>query len=237
MTQKEFTLMELSQFNGEDGKPVYVTYQGKVFDVSNSKPWRGGIHMKRHRAAKDLTTDFKAAPHGEEVLERCPQVGVLTEEPEARKIPKVLESLLAKYPMLRRHPHPMVVHFPIVFMFSTTVMTILFVLTGIRGFETTALHCLVGGTFFTPIAILTGLYSWWLNYLAKPLKPVTIKQWFSLILFALQITLLAWRIKVPHILYSFSPGSAIYFLLTLALLPIVIVIGWHGAKLTFPIER
>ena len=237
MAQNEFTLTGLSQFNGEDGKPVYVAYQGKVFDVSGSKLWRGGIHMKRHHAARDLSTDFKAAPHGEEVLARYPQVGILKEEPETRKIPKVLESVLAKYPMLRRHPHPMVVHFPIVFMFATTVMNILYVITGIKSFEMTALHCLVGGILFTPIAILTGMYSWWLNYLAKPLRPVAIKQWVSLILLALQITLLVWRIKVPHILDSLGPESAIYFLLILFLLPLVIVIGWHGAMLTFPIEK
>ena len=237
MAQKEFTLMELAQFNGENGKPVYVAYQGKVFDVSNSKLWKGGLHMKRHHAAKDLTTDFKSAPHGEEVLARYPQVGILKEEPATRKIPEVLEWLLAKYPMLRRHPHPMVVHFPIVFMFSTSVMTILYVLTGIKSFEWTAFHCLAGGILFTPIAILTGLYTWWLNYLAKPLKPVAIKQWASLILLALQVTLLVWRLKVPHVLDAIGPDSAIYFLLSLSLLPIVIVIGWYGAKLTFPVEN
>ena len=237
MAQREFTLGELSQFNGENGKPVYVAYQGKVFDVSASKLWRGGVHMKRHHAAKDLSTDFKAAPHGEEVLGRYPQVGVLREGQEARRIPQVLEWLLAKYPMLRRHPHPMVVHFPIVFMFSTTVMSVLYVITGIKSFETTALHCLVGGILFTPIAILTGMYSWWLNYLAKRLRPVTIKQRVSMILLGLQVILLIWRIKEPHVLDAFGPESAIYFLLTLLLLPLVILIGWHGAMLTFPIEK
>jgi predicted heme/steroid binding protein/uncharacterized membrane protein len=237
MAQKEFTVMELSQFNGENGVPVYVAYQGKVFDVSGSKLWRGGVHMKRHHAARDLTTDFKAAPHGEEVLARYPQVGIVKQGPETRKIPKVLESLLTRYPMLRRHPHPMVVHFPIVLMFATTVMNILYVLTGIKSFETTALHCLVGGIFFTPIAILTGMYSWWLNYLAKPLRPVAVKQWVSLVLFTLQVILLVWRIKVPDILGSLSPQSAIYFLFALSLLPLVTVIGWYGAKLTFPVEK
>ena len=131
----------------------------------------------------------------------------------------------------------MMVHFPIVFMFATTVTNILYVLTGIKSFETTALHCLAGGVLFTPIAILTGMYSWWLNYLAKPLKPVAIKQRVSLILFGLQIILLIWQIKVPHILDFLGLGSAIYFLLVLSLLPLVVVIGWHGAMLTFPIEK
>ncbi len=234
---KEFTSAELNQFNGENGKPVYVVYQGKVFDVSESKLWRGGVHMKRHHAGKDLTTDFKAAPHGEEVLARYPQVGVLREESEIRKIPNVLESLLRKYPMLRRHPHPMVVHFPIVFMFSTTVLNILYVITGVKAFEISALHCLAGGILFTPIAMFTGLYSWWLNYLAKPLRPITIKQWASVILLIIQITLFIWRIKEPYILDFGRLGSAIYFFLVLSLLPLVMVIGWYGAKLTFPIEK
>jgi len=52
----------------------------------------------------------------------------------------------------------MTVHFPIVFMFSTTIFNLLFVLTGIEAFETTAIDCLGAGILFTPIAILTGLY-------------------------------------------------------------------------------
>ena len=46
------------------------------------------------------------------------------------------------FPMLRRHPHPMTIHFPIVFMFSTTLFTLLYFLTGVRSFELTALNCL-----------------------------------------------------------------------------------------------
>lgn len=136
--------------------------------------------------------DFKAAPHGEEVLERYPQVGVLHQEktPE-RRIPRPLKWLLARYPMLRRHPHPMMVHFPIVFMFSTPVFTVLYLLTGVRSFELTGFYCLGAGILFTPAAILTGLYSWWLNYLAKPTRPVTIKQRVSLILLTLEIIFLS----------------------------------------------
>jgi predicted heme/steroid binding protein/uncharacterized membrane protein len=235
---KEFTPEEVAQFNGENGKPVYIVYQDKVFDVSGSKLWKGGLHMKRHHAGKDLTTDFQAAPHGEEVLGRYPQVGVRKKEAAGeRNIPGIIAWLITRFPMLRRHPHPMTVHFPIVFACSTTFFNVLSLATGIKAFEITALHCLGGAILFTPVAIVTGLYTWWLNYLARPVKAVAIKQRISVILLALQISVFIWRVKVPRILDSLSAGSVVYFCLVLSLFPLVTIIGWYGAKLTFPIEK
>jgi predicted heme/steroid binding protein/uncharacterized membrane protein len=234
---KEIDSKELENCNGQDGKPVYVAHGGRVIDVTQSKLWKGGLHMKRHHAGKDMTTEIKAAPHGVEVLERYPQVGVMKRENAAdRQLPKTLAWLLARVPMLRRHPHPMTVHFPIVFMFSATVFTVLYLITGDAAFEVTAFHCLGGGILFTPVAILTGFYTWWLNYQARPVKAVRIKQIFSLILFGAEITGFIWRILVPDILTTFRPASAIYLGLVLSFLPLVTIIGWHGAKLTFPIE-
>ena len=67
---KKITTKELSEFNGKEGKAVYIAHEGKVFDVSASKLWQGGIHMQRHHAGSDLTTDLQSAPHGPEGLER-----------------------------------------------------------------------------------------------------------------------------------------------------------------------
>jgi uncharacterized membrane protein len=193
--------------------------------------------MKRHHAGRDLTTDIEAAPHGTEVLKRYPQVGVMKEEAVEREIPKSLSSLLSRFPLLRRHPHPMIIHFPIVFMFSTGVFNILYVLCGYKAFETTAFHSLAGGVLFTPFAIATGFYTWWLNYMAKPIRAVAIKQRVSMVLFAVEVIVFVWRIEVPDILASFQFTSLVYFLLILSLFPMVTVVGWIGAKLTFPIEK
>jgi uncharacterized membrane protein len=193
--------------------------------------------MKRHHAGRDLTTDIQAAPHGIEVLNRYPQVGVLKEEAVEREIPKPLSFLLSRFPFLRRHPHPMIIHFPIVFMFSTAVFNIFYVLSGNKAFETTGLHCLAGGVLFTPMAIATGFYTWWLNYMARPTRAVAIKQRVSMALLAVEIIVFVWRIEVPDILASFQFASLIYFSLILSLFPMVTVIGWFGAKLTFPIEK
>jgi hypothetical protein len=121
--------------------------------------------MKRLHAGKDLT-DIQAAPHGLEVLDRYPQVGVLKKDATSeRKIPSSLSWLLSRFPMLRRHPHPMVIHFPIVFMIATAGFTILYLLTEYKGFDTT-LSCL-GEDSLPPVAIVTD-FTWWLNYMAKP---------------------------------------------------------------------
>ena len=234
---KEFDQEMLKQFNGQDGKPVYIVYQGRVIDVSKSKFWSTGLHMKRHAAGNDLTREIEAAPHGTEVLDRFPQVGTFKEKEEAeRPKPEWLGRLLDRFPLLRRHPHPMVVHFPIVFSFTPALFILLFLVTGYRPFEDTAFHCLGGAVLFAPVAIGTGYFTWWLNYLAKPMKAVTIKIRFSFLFLAISIIAFIWRYLYPGVLSSFTAESIFYFLLTLSLIPLVTVVGWFGATLTFPLE-
>ncbi len=237
---KEFDEAGLAKFNGENGNPVYVAYKGKVYDVTESKLWRKGMHMKRHHAGQELTADIQGAPHEPDVLERYPLVGTLKKaiaEVAEIQIPPALAWLLEKAPMLRRHPHPMTVHFPIVFSFTTTIFNILYLMTGIKSLEITALHTLAAGILFTIVAIATGLYTWWLNYMAKPLRAVNIKITFALILLAFQIIALIWRLKVPQVMDSLLGVNFIYLLLVVSLFPIVVVIGWFGAFLTFPVEK
>jgi predicted heme/steroid binding protein/uncharacterized membrane protein len=237
---QEFDIAELEKYDGKNGMPVYVAYKGNVYDISDSKLWRNGLHMKRHHAGRDMTTDIQGAPHEPDVLERFTQVGTLkkeTAEVAELEIPRFLAWLLAKVPMLRRHPHPMTVHFPIVFSFSATIFNILYLITGIKSFESTALNSLGAGILFTLVAIVTGLYTWWLNYMAKPLRAVNIKLTFALILLTFQIIAFIWHLKVPHVMDALQGADLIYLLLILSLFPIVVVIGWFGAHLTFPVEK
>ena len=239
---KEFDPRELSVFNGQDAAtPVYVAREGKVYDVSASKLWKGGMHMKRHQAGSDLSADFAAAPHGEEVFERVSQVGVLkqsaAQRADSRPLPAWLEGLLDRFPILVRHPHPMLVHYPIVFMFAVPGFSLLALATGNRGFDTTALHCLAAALLFTPLAIATGLFTWWLNYLAKPMRPVRIKIWTSAIMMAVAVCICGWRLMVPEILFQAGAGRLGYLVLVCSLAPLVSVVGWFGAQLTFPLEK
>ncbi len=74
---RKFTSKELEEYNGKNGKPAYIAYQGKVYDVSESAFWLDGEHMGLHQAGKDITEELDLAPHREETLERVKLVGEL----------------------------------------------------------------------------------------------------------------------------------------------------------------
>jgi len=235
---EELSVEELAQKDGREGRPVYIAYKGKIYDVSASKLWKTGSHMKRHPAGKDLSADMGGAPHGPEMLDRYPQVGIIRGEGAHMIEEKTfLEPLFKKAPFLRRHPHPMTVHFPIVFMLSAGFFTLLYLMTGNTSFDTTAFHCLAGGVIFTPIVMLTGFTSWWVNYLGRPQRKINVKAAVSLLMLVVSLAALVLREVAPDVLTRLRTAGFVYLFLIFSLWPMVLVIGWYGASLTFPIER
>ncbi len=77
--EREFTLEELARFDGVDGRPAYLAYQGKVYDVSVSSMFENGDHMGAHQAGGDLTEAMAEAPHGDEVLDGFAPIGIIKE--------------------------------------------------------------------------------------------------------------------------------------------------------------
>lgn len=76
-SSSNLTFEELESFDGEEGRPAYFAYMGKIYDVSQSKLWRNGNHMKRHQAGVDLTKILSQAPHGEDKILSMPEVGTI----------------------------------------------------------------------------------------------------------------------------------------------------------------
>jgi predicted heme/steroid binding protein len=76
---KVFTKEDLLKYNGKKNMPAYIAFKGKVYDVSHSFLWRKGTHQVLHEAGKDLTRELAEAPHGPELLERVPIIGILKE--------------------------------------------------------------------------------------------------------------------------------------------------------------
>jgi predicted heme/steroid binding protein/uncharacterized membrane protein len=230
---KEFTPEELSSFNGSEGRPVYIAFQGKVYDVSQSPLWSKGLHMSRHPAGKDLAGEISAAPHGTEVFERYPQVGILKKgaPEELKHLPPGLQNLLQKLPMARRHPHPMVVHFPIAFLMASSLFVLLSLIFDNPSFENTSYDLLILGGIASPFAMATGLFTWWVNYRLKVTLFIKRKIQFSILLLIFEVILILWRS------FSSQISSPIYFIMVILLTPIVSILGYYGGQMTFPAER
>jgi len=71
------TLEELSRFDGNEKRPPYIAYKGKIYDVSSSKLWVEGNHVRKHLAGNDLTEALRTAPHDEDKILGMPLVGEL----------------------------------------------------------------------------------------------------------------------------------------------------------------
>jgi predicted heme/steroid binding protein/uncharacterized membrane protein len=232
---REFTPEDLVSFNGKDGNPVYISAQGRVYDVSKSRLWSKGLHMNRHPPGKDLTGELSAAPHGPEVLERYPQVGVLKKGPseELKHLPTFLQTVLEKFPIAKRHPHPVFVHFPIAFSIAASFFLLLYGLFGNPNFEVTSYYLLLLSGVASPFAMATGVFTWWVNYRLKLTRFIKRKIELSVLLLVLQIILICWR--------SLTTGGdhnhPVYFIMMMILAPVVLLLGYYGGQMTFPPEN
>jgi predicted heme/steroid binding protein len=68
--ERTFTERELRRYTGEDGNPMYVAFEGVVYDVTDCPRWRLGMHERLHYPAQDLTSELPDAPHRADVFTR-----------------------------------------------------------------------------------------------------------------------------------------------------------------------
>ncbi len=229
---KQIERETIEQSDGTQGRPALVVVDGKVYDVSRSELWKGGIHFNTHTSGQDLSEAIKAAPHGSEVLERVECIGDFAEPSQAVTAeqfnvpPKSIAMLLAK------HPHPMSVHFPIALSITAAFFTFLALIFGNQTMETVASYNLVLATLAAPASICTGLLSWYYNYGGIWTSIYRTKASLSGLLLALQLCALAIHFLGLH--SSGAVGYWVYNIVVLALAPTVMAIGYFGGKITFP---
>ncbi|MFZ5515070.1 MAG: cytochrome b5 domain-containing protein [Candidatus Zhuqueibacterota bacterium] len=233
----EISKHALAENSGKEGKPSYVVVNGKVYDVTKSKMWKNGLHMNRHHAGQDLSEALGAAPHGAEVLDRYPEIGVLQSQPQDEvkpPLPAWLNKFFETYPFFKRHPHPMVVHFPMTFFITATIFLLWYhlisqeqsLLDGVK-----YMHIL--GTLSLPFALITGWLSWKVNYMGKPIGNITRKIIFSLIVLIFDVVVLVSVIQNPTVLASPQGAEIALPVMVLLYLPIISYIGQQGGDLVY----
>lgn len=76
--EKVFTLEELSQYTGRDGKSAYIAVNGVVYDITYEATWAAGTHFGL-TAGKDLTAQFDSCHGAQGILDKLKRVGILNQ--------------------------------------------------------------------------------------------------------------------------------------------------------------
>lgn len=179
------TREELKEFNGQNGKPAYIGYKGKVYDVTKSDFWTNGTHMGRFNAGEDLTDSIGMSPHGEKNIFRYPEVGTLEDGIQANTassdtvVPNsenmmsdVDRKMVEKRKWYKKnHPHPKMIHFPIGmigYAFFAQVLAIVLHFSNMKvagNFITaTGIVVTVFAVLFIIPAVASGALSFYINY-------------------------------------------------------------------------
>lgn len=77
---RTFSKEELTKYNGKNGKPAYIAFNGVVYDVSKAGAWKSGKH-KGGRAGEDISSKLPGAIHGTNVICKLRPVGRLEQPP------------------------------------------------------------------------------------------------------------------------------------------------------------
>lgn len=231
---------ELKQYDGKEGRPAYIAYQGKIYDATKSKFWSGGSHMGNHKAGEDLTASLSLAPHGEELLQRLELVGELEEDrPDYGSLDASGDKFFENKEKLRLlykkyHPHPIMIHFPLGLYFFGALMEFLFLFTKNSTFEWAAFYALVVAAVTTFPAVFSGLFSWWINYESTLTHIFKVKLYFSMVLIATGTAVALMRFFVPDIAGRGDIVCLAYNALIFANFPIAALIAKYGGMITWP---
>lgn len=219
---------DVKNYNGEDGKPAYIIYDGKVYDVTESRLWKKGKHMGRHKAGEDMTSFISMAPHDAKVLEKVKYVCELEDDEVVEEKNEKLRAFYRKY-----HPHPIFIHYPMGILYFGAFMLLLWLFTGQKSFELASYYALVVGTLSVYPAILSGILSWYINYERTLTIIFKNKLVFSGFLVVISTILSLLRIFFGDSLFASNiyPLYIIGYFLTI---PVMTFIAYNGGRITWP---
>ena len=166
------------------------------------------------------------------MLKDLKQIGIIEEQQAETK--KQFQPPLIVKKLHQYHLHPMAVHFPIAFVLLAGVFLLAFIVFEEKHFDMFVLYCVIIASIGTIAAISTGLLSWKYNYHAVWTPIYRGKIFFSLLLVTMQVGILVFRLYIVEETNLNSTAYLLYTVLVLGMIPMIILLGYLGGKITFP---
>lgn len=229
-SMQQFNEIELREYNGQEGKPAYIAYKGRVYDVTSSKLWKNGSHFKKHFAGSDLTSELANAPHSDEVFENFPCVGefvaISHTADETKK--ERYRKWYAAY-----HPHPMIIHFPIALHYFSAGADVLFLANPSPEYEAAVFLSLLIATIMGFVALITGIFSWWVNYDFSKSKAFVIKLIGAIFTLVVGLIPISQKIMNPDVPFSQGIDGFIYHSIIFITVISITIVAYYGGKITW----
>jgi len=133
-----------------------------------------------------------------------------------------------------QHLHPMFIHFPQALFPVAFAAFCLYLLTGIREFESGAFVAALFGAMAAPVTTATGFFDWWNRYQAYMTSVFRIKITGAFVLMALAGP--AVLLRAFHSDLAVLPLAGlgwVYFGLLASCTATCVVLGYYGGKLVF----
>lgn len=222
--ERRFTPAELGQYTGKDGTAAFIAYKGRVYDVSNSRFWKGGTHLRVHLAGNDLTDGLARAPHGEENLLRMPAIGELVQTESLQ------QRLLARIESL--HLHPTSAHFAVSYAPMAFIFSLVWLFAGQVAFEAAAFYLLWLGFVAIIVSGGSGLLSWIVSYESKTTRVFNQKIALSILLFIIMLGTLTWRLTSYEVVLT-RPASFIYLASFVTQVLLVAILDKYGKEVVY----
>lgn len=200
------------------------------------KTWFNNNRLNLCQPGIHVSNDTELAPYGKpspgsfELVRFYPEAG----EPPTGLRGRV-EEWLYRHPFFKRHPHPAVVHFPVGLLIAAALFEVLALVTASARTEWAAYCCLIVGMVSLPVAMMTGYFTWWINYVGLESSLILMKRllaWVALVLAVFAVLLRSFIIDEPLQIRSFYVST--YAITVLILAGVISSVGFLGGELTFP---
>ncbi|MBN2869947.1 MAG: hypothetical protein JXK04_03225 [Campylobacterales bacterium] len=131
------------------------------------------------------------------------------------------------------HPHPMTVHFPIALHYFSAFVDVLFLADPSVGYETAVFLSFLIATVMGFFTLLTGVFSWWVNYNLVRSKVFMIKLWGAIFTLLIGFVPIVQRFLDPEVAYGSGLNGIVYHGVIFLTVMTVSIVGYYGGKITW----